>query len=83
MLIEYLAHQLPFVSYATGQVYETLKNEIPTCFCTTFSERDWLQRIDTLHLVNRQKLQVCYNENFSVENYLEKCLKIYNHILHS
>lgn len=81
VLIEYLAHHLPFVSNATGQVYEKTKNEIPGCYSLGFKETDWLQKIDNLHLIPKEKLTQCYTDNFSSENYIETCLNLYKKIL--
>ena len=83
VLIEYLAHQLPFVAHGSGQVYEKVKKELPTCFCTSFSETDWLQKIDNLHLIAKEKLNQCYMDSFSTTNYLQTCQNIYKTILRS
>lgn len=83
VLIEFLAQELPFVAFASGQVFNTIGNEIPEFFNDTFNQTDWINKIKALSLMPSNKIKKVYADNFSSEIYLKKCLTIYQHIINS
>jgi glycosyltransferase involved in cell wall biosynthesis len=82
VLIEYLAQDLPFVSYKTGEVSSVLEKEFPLCFINTFEIEEWVKKISTV-LDSNYNFSKAYNTYFSEYLYLKKCLNIYQQIKHS
>jgi glycosyltransferase involved in cell wall biosynthesis len=85
VLMEYLAHGIPFVAYETGEVATIVKEELPTLFMQSFVEHDWFERIQEIQKQKDigTKLKRVFNEKFSTENYIQNCLSIYNTVLSS
>lgn len=83
VLIEYLAQGLPFVSSASGQVYETLKKELPECFMDSYDMEAWIHQLTALHNLDKNRLEVLYNQYFSSNEYVKQCLSIYQNIQNS
>ncbi len=83
VLIEYLAQGLPFLSFGSGQVYEKLQSIIPESFIDTFDIKLWKKQISVIRDIESSRLKKIYETYYSEEKYLDKCLKIYQHILSS
>ncbi|WP_299226401.1 glycosyltransferase family 4 protein [uncultured Psychroserpens sp.] len=87
--IEYLSKQLPFVMYDTGEVAEVLKSNSYELIQSDFKVDTWKAVIMKLisnaqyHTKMRNKIQYIYTANYSKENYLGKCLSVYQKILNS
>jgi glycosyltransferase involved in cell wall biosynthesis len=83
VLIEYLSHNLPFLSYDTGEVAYQMKTRLPLSFIDNFHLDDWAQRMNII-LQNldsmRDNYRQVYDEYYSPEIYLNKCLQIYEGI---
>ena len=83
VLIEYLAQGVPFLSFTSGQVYHTIKDDLPEFFIDNFTVEEWLSQINYIGSISEEKIQSVYEHHFSETNYIEKCLKIYQNILSS
>lgn len=81
VLIEYLAQNLPFITYNTGETVLQVKDELPGCIVNSFTIADWLAAIHNLQSVNPQeltaRLEHVYQSKFSAEAYYQQCLDIY------
>lgn len=83
VLIEFLAQGLPFLSYATGQVYEKLKPVIPEFFIDTFDLQSWKQQITVIQNKEYSQIESIYDTYFNETHYYNACLKIYQNIQNS
>lgn len=82
VLIEYMAQGLPFVTYNTGEVVDQIKGELEAFVLPHFSTKDWEEKIIGLWDKDlTQKVLKVYQNHYSVENYYQKCLKIYQKTL--
>ena len=79
VLIEFLAQNLPFISYKTGYVSDILVDEIPDFFVDDFDKEKWIEIINKNNTTN-QNLEALFEKYFSPEKYVNKCLKIYQKI---
>ena len=83
VLIEYLAQSLPFLSFETGQVYTSMGSKIPQFFINNFAVDNWVKKIEEISAVSQKTIKAVYENNFSSEKYIDKCLKIYQDIQNS
>lgn len=83
VLIEYVAQNLPFLAYKTGEVSDILYKDLPSFFVTNFNEEEWIRRIQAIETKEVENFNEIYQRNFSPENYTTKCLKIYQQIINS
>lgn len=78
--IEYLAAQLPFVMFNTGEVAKQIQPELSDFIIDTYSVTVWKEKINYV-LTNkdayRSKINSIFLQNFSEENYYQKCQTIY------
>jgi glycosyltransferase involved in cell wall biosynthesis len=83
VLIEYLAKGLPFLAHATGEVADVLKHEIPECFMDSLEVTQWEEKIKYLEdaAPSSEKLKSLFGKYFGTQQYVEKCLGIYQKIL--
>lgn len=81
VLIEYLAQNLPFVTYNTGETVLQIKDALPECIAQTFDVAEWIMRIEALLAIPAdvltKKLAEVYEAKFSEEAYYAKCMHIY------
>lgn len=81
VLIEYLAQNLPFVTYNTGETVLQIRDALPGCIAHTFNANEWMERVDSLLTtpadVLTKKLADVYEAKFSEEAYYNNCLDIY------
>lgn len=79
VLIEYLAQELPFLAYETGEVAKILKPHFPDYFIDNFNIEDWQKRLDLLSttIIDREKMQLVYEQYFGEQQYYEKLKNIY------
>jgi len=84
VLIEYLSIGLPFVSYQTGEVVQTLKNVFPEMLISNFDISQWELAINFIESYNCDQynnvIKKFYEANFNEDQYLNKCLEIYQDI---
>ena len=81
VVIEYLAQEIPFLTYDTGEVIQTIKKELPTNIINNFNIKEWAERIDEIKKNNVKKNYLtAYNNYFTSDKYLKECTKIYNQI---
>ena len=80
-VLEYLAHGLPFISYNSGQSIILVEEKFPEFIINSFIIEKWVSRLKMVLERGRfyymSSMQKLYNQNYSSEDYLVKCLKIY------
>lgn len=85
VLIEYLAQQLPFIAFNTGEVVEQIKPTLSELIVTDFNTTNWVNKIYEILEVDRKNLQnkltTTFEELYSEDTYYEKCIGIYTQIL--
>jgi glycosyltransferase involved in cell wall biosynthesis len=85
VLIEYLAQQLPFITYNTGEVVEQIKPTLGELIVTDFNTSNWVSKIDEILNSDRRQLQnklaSTFEEFYSEDAYYEKCIGIYKQVL--
>ncbi|WP_417620133.1 glycosyltransferase family 4 protein [Oceanihabitans sediminis] len=87
--IEYMAAQLPFVMYKTGEVAEQIHAIDSGFLQSNFNVLDWKGKVLRL-LQNKEArtkaictLEETYTRYYSEENYINSCIKIYQQVLSS
>lgn len=83
VLVEYLAQELPFVSYKTGEISEVLSETFPSLFLTNFQKDQWLEKISLVSKDEHSGLRALYEKSFSPSKYIQLCTKIYQEVLSS
>jgi len=81
VLIEYLFEGIPFVSFHSGEVANSLSKHLPLSISDNWDIDQWITRIELLQRKNgeniKKKFFEIYQSNFSPKEYLELCKKIY------
>jgi len=84
VLMEYLAHGLPFVSYHTGEVVAKIEVELPELIMHNWNELEWVDKINTIlspdSKIDTVSLRQLFQKYFSPEEYVKQCNIIYNEI---
>jgi glycosyltransferase involved in cell wall biosynthesis len=81
VLLEYMASGMPFLSYKTGAVADTVAEQLPLYFIDNFQTDEWQQRIDAiLAKKEHNELVDAFNKFFSPETYINNCLQIYQSV---
>lgn len=81
-IAEYLACELPFLAYRTGEVSEIIFSELPEFFMDDFDIDSWVSRI--LHLekqskangLTQAKMKAVYETHFSADRYYLRYNKV-------
>jgi len=83
VLIEYLAHGLPFLAYETGEIAKILKPHFPEYFIDNFDVDQWVEKIKLIKeaKVDCEKMNFVFNKYFSKEKYFNELTLIYKCIL--
>lgn len=83
VLLEYMAHHMPFLTYNTGQVAKLLLNEIPELVIDEFEVDCWLEHYQNLinNVTISIKLNTIFNINYGEESYYSLLIDFYEHIL--
>jgi glycosyltransferase involved in cell wall biosynthesis len=83
VLLEYLERGLPFISYKTGQVADTIYNECPYLFLNDFNLPNWKQAIDYVSSLPDMKFELksLFNKYFHHDVYKSKLINIYSNSL--
>lgn len=79
VLIEYLAQNLRFLSYGTGEVFKTIGEAYPKLFMNDFNMLSWKE--NALNIMETYNLNDIYNRYFSEKKYTENCINIYMNIM--
>src|SRR5690606_26593168 len=82
VLLEYMAAGVPFVAYKTGEIAEIVSKELPLLFMESFEINMWIERIHEI-LARKElpeKLRRLFEQHFSPEKYINKCLEIYESV---
>lgn len=80
VLIEYLAQGLPFLSFASGGVYDKLRNIVPDMFINNFEIENWESKISKLEHFKPESLQKLYIDFFDIKLFAQECQAIYQKI---
>lgn len=81
VLIEYLAQNIPFVAFNTGEVVLQIKEDLPECIADSMNYEEWVKKIQHLLEADGEglqlKLNTVFEKYFSAETYYHKCISIY------
>ena len=81
VLLEYMAHGIPFLTGNTGHIINFLKPKLDFLILDKFIVNDWIQGFKYLRnkSINDivQKFDYLFKHNFSEKDYYSNCLKIY------
>jgi glycosyltransferase involved in cell wall biosynthesis len=83
VLLEYLAQELPFVSFLTGEIANNLQTDLPDFFVKDFDPGNWCDKIDK-HLTSKSytpSLDIIFKKHNNTDQYVKKCLTIYQSII--
>lgn len=85
VLMEYLAQGLKFLSYNTGEVAKELNSILPHFFLDSFELEAWTKNLNALlgEPSSNEKLMEIFEGRYGEQQYYEKCLRIYQVVLHS
>jgi len=80
-LIEYMAQQIPFITYNTGEVVQQIKPHLGELVMNDFDISNWVKKllaiIENDNSALKEKLKTTFEEFYSEEAYYEKCMAIY------
>lgn len=79
VLLEYLAHNLPFLSFYTGEVSKKLAVDLPDYFLYEFNPDIWALKASNLMSEKKNHDEIFKRYN-NTDIYLRKCLTIYQSI---
>ncbi|WP_298533211.1 glycosyltransferase [uncultured Algibacter sp.] len=79
VLIEYLAQNLRFISFSTGEVFKTIGEKYSDLFMDNFDLLAWKKQ--ALKKTISYDLNEIYNKNFSEEKYAQDCIHIYTKMM--
>ena len=81
VLIEYLAQSLPFLAFSTGEVITKLEELFSILVINNFDKNNWISQIERILNLDRnqiiEKMTNIYLNNYSSEDYYNKCHAIY------
>lgn len=82
VLLEYLSAGIPFIAYKTGSASEAIAKEIPMLFMDNFDVGAWTVQLEKINSDNTlpEKMRIYYQQAFTPQAYLEKCLQIYQNV---
>lgn len=82
VLLEYLAAGIPFIAYKTGSVAQRIEQFFPELFMDNHNTVEWQTRINAI-LKDKElpeKMKVIFLNYFNPEQYINKCLSIYQNV---
>jgi len=81
VLIEYMAQQIPFLTYDTGEVVQQVKGDLPEFVMDNFNVDDWVARIETIlsneRIAFAERLDKAFSKHYSSASYYNQCMSIY------
>ena len=81
VLLEYMSRAMPFLSYNTGAVADTIATQLPIYFIDNFQTGEWQRSIQAiLAKEEHAELVDAFNKFFSPEKYIDNCLHIYQSV---
>lgn len=83
VLIEYMAQNLPFISFKTGEVVNSIGNDISDFIISNFKLTEWNQALNKLLEKNPKEFETLYEKYFNPKKYVAECINIYQNILGS
>jgi glycosyltransferase involved in cell wall biosynthesis len=83
VLIEYLAHGMPFLSFNTGEVVKLISKEHSLFVVDSFHLKDWVDGYNKLINLNLKKstIKKIFSKNFSEQYYFKELFDFYKKIL--
>lgn len=84
VLLEYLSVGLPFVASKVGGVADTIAQYLPQLFLEHWDATAWKERVQQISTDEElpERMRKVFQQHFSPEEYLNKCLQIYS-VVHS
>ncbi len=83
VLIEYMAQNLPFITFKTGEVVNSIENDISDFIISNFKLTEWNQALNKLLEKNPKEFETLYEKYFNPKKYVAECINIYQNILGS
>lgn len=82
VLLEYLAQDIPFVSYYTGEISKSLEIDLPLFFLFDFNISMWCKRVNEMwqNNIHHPNLSYIFEKHNNTENYIIQCIQIYQGI---
>ncbi len=82
VLLEYMLAGVFFVAFKTGDVADTLYNELKDCFADSFEIDEWVNKVNQFNdsQEQKEKLRELYLKYYSPEQVTDKCLQIYKSV---
>lgn len=81
VLIEYLAHGIPFLTYLAGEVPMQIQQDLPEFIIENFEQKNWLEAFNFIMLQNKLNLQIrmqqAFEKYFLMDAYYAQCMQIY------
>lgn len=82
VLVEFIAQGLPFLTFNTGQVVETIRPLLPEFIVNSFEVEEWKTKIQQMLIGGKesikQRFENIFSNFFSPDAYYQKCIDIYN-----
>ena len=84
MLLEYLSAGLPFIASKVGGVADAIAQYLPQLFLEDWNMDTWKEKVQQISTDEElpEQMRNVFQQHFSPEEYLNKCLQIYS-IVHS
>jgi glycosyltransferase involved in cell wall biosynthesis len=89
VLIEYLGHAIPFLTFKTGRVVEQMQNELPEMIISTFNLEEWISSMGNLPKKSeggikedlKKRMNRVFTKYYSEDKYYKDCLTVYERAL--
>lgn len=84
VLLEFLAQEIPFLTYKTGEIANFVEGKLPDFVIDNFVLEDWVKRSELiLQKKDNYALMKVFQEYWNRENFIDKYLQIYQKVLNS
>lgn len=82
VLLEYLAQNLPFLAFLTGEIGKKIQRDLPDFFVQNHDVENWCKQIDKnlTTKLHTPSLEYFFKKHNDTDQYYKKCLRIYQKI---
>jgi glycosyltransferase involved in cell wall biosynthesis len=82
VLLEFLAQEIPFLTYKTGEVTDFVEKKLPGFVIDSFVLEDWVKRTELiLQKKDKYVFIKVFQEYWDRENFIEKNIYVYKNII--